>query len=98
VAIARGPPVLAADERFNQVIRPVSAVSPSAKQPQLKVVIGVMDADRQPIYETEGIVAQDIDGHKLGDRVPLRLSAFASAGADGTKYSVWLPRPAVEAP
>ncbi len=98
VAIARGPLVLAADERFNQVISPVSAVSPSEKQPQLKVVIGVMDADRQPVYETEGIVTHDIDGHKLGERVPLRLSAFASAGADGTKYSVWLPRPAVGAP
>jgi DUF1680 family protein len=98
VALVRGPLVLAADERFNPVVNPVSVVSPVGRQPQLKVVIGVVDADRQPVYETEGIVTHDINGHRLGDRVPLRLSAFASAGADGTRYSVWLPRPAVGTP
>ena len=97
VALARGPLVLAADERFNPVISPPSAVAPAGLQPALKALLNTRDADGLPVWETEGVVTRDIEGHRMGEHAPLRLSAFSGAGAEGTKYWVWLPRPAVNA-
>jgi len=93
LAVVRGPVVLAADERFNPSLSPLSAVALASQQPELRISTRMRDADGLPVYETEGVVMRDIEGRKAGERVTLRLSPFSSAGAEGTQFWVWLPRP-----
>jgi DUF1680 family protein len=96
VALVRGPQVLAVDARFNQVIQPLDLVTVASEKPQLKTAAGISDADGMPVYETEGVVTSDIEGYKAGARVPLRFVPFASAGAEGTPYHIWLTRPVTQ--
>jgi len=93
LAVVRGPVVLAADERFNPSLSPLSAVALASQRPELRISTRMHDADGLPVYETEGVVMRDIEGRKAGERVTLRLSPFSSAGAEGTQFWVWLPRP-----
>ena len=95
VALARGPQVLALDEQFNPVIKPLELVTIAQSIPRLNAVINLTDSDGLPVYETEGIVTSDIEGHRAGSRVPIRFLPFASAGASGSSYRVWLTRPPV---
>lgn len=55
------------------------------------------DADGFPTYETDAVVTRDIEKHRAGERVTLRLVPFASAGAYGHQFSVWLPKAGAEA-
>ncbi len=95
VALARGPQVLALDERFNQVIKPLELITIAQSIPRLSAVVNLTDSDGLPVYETEGIVTSDIEGHRAGTRIPIRFVPFASAGASGSSYRVWLSRPPV---
>ncbi len=92
-AIARGPQVLAVDELYNPDL-PISGVALAHQQPQLKTSATYRDADGLPVYETEAVVTQDTEKYKAGERVTLRLTSFASAGAHGHQFLVWLPRAA----
>ena len=90
IAVARGPVVLTVDELYNPDGVPISALALAARQPQLKTSLTYRDADGFPVYETDAVVSQDTEKYKVGEKVTLRLVPFASAGASGTQFSVWL--------
>ena len=90
VAVLRGPQVLALDEQFNPDLKPFPAVALTSAAPKLKANATLRDADGLPVYETEGIVRQDTEQHRAGERVTLRLTPFAVAGATGKELAVWL--------
>lgn len=96
IAIARGPVVLAVDELYNPGINsisgPISAIALASQQPQLKTSATYRDADGFPAYETDAVVMQDTEKYKAGERITLRLVPFASAGASGNQFSVWLSK------
>ncbi len=96
-AIAAGPLILAADQRFNPEFRPLSSVALFGEQIQLKTSLTYRSADDLPVYETEGIIVDQAENLKPGDRVILRLTPFASAGAYGDQFQVWLKRVASSA-
>ncbi|MCI0391755.1 MAG: hypothetical protein MOB07_23675 [Acidobacteria bacterium] len=87
----RGP--LAVDELYNPGIAPVSAIALISQQLQLKTSVTYRDADGFPAYETAAIVTPDTEKYRAGEMVTLRLVPFASAGAYGNHFSVWLRRP-----
>ncbi len=90
VAVLRGPQVLALDEQYNPDLKPFGAVALTSAAPKLKTNVGLRDADGLPVYETEGSVTRDTGQHRAGERVTLRLTPFASAGATGKELAVWL--------
>jgi len=90
LAIVRGPQVLAVDEQYNPGVNPISAVAISNRPPQLKTSVTYRDADGLPVFETQGITAQDTEKFRAGESVTLRLVPFASAGASGSQFTVWL--------
>ncbi len=92
IAVARGPQILAVDELYNPDLNPITAVALTSQPPQLRTSAIYRDADGLPVYETGGAVTQDTEKHKAGERVTLRLVPFASAGAHGHQFSVWLPK------
>lgn len=95
VALMFGPLVLAADERF----------LPADAQPLNAVTIPTTDADRLPLQRIvigdsgalwANETAFDTDGITLTEpprSFVLRLTDFAHAGAKGTAFAVWLPKP-----
>lgn len=91
VAVARGPVVLAVDELYNPDV-PISAIALTSGEPQLKTSVTYRDADGFPAYETDAVATQETERRKAGERVTLRLVPFASAGAYGHQFSVWLPK------
>lgn len=90
LAVVRGPQVLAADEQYNPGLDPISAAAIPNRPPQLKSSVSYRDADGLPVYEMQAVVSQDTEKFKAGERVSLRLVPFASAGASGSPYDVWL--------
>ncbi|HKC86847.1 MAG TPA: beta-L-arabinofuranosidase domain-containing protein [Blastocatellia bacterium] len=92
IAVARGPMVLAVDEQYNPGGAPISAIALTSQQPQLKTSVTYRDADGLPAYETAAIVTQDTGKYRAGEVVTLRLVPFASAGAYGNQFSVWLSK------
>jgi hypothetical protein len=62
----------------------------TSASPRLKTNVGLRDADGLPVYETEGVVRQDLEQHRAGERVTMRLTPFASAGATGKELAAWL--------
>ncbi len=92
IAVARGPVVLAVDELYNPDLKPAYAAALASQQPQLKTSVTYRDADGFPAYETDAVVTQDTEKHRAGERVTMRLVPFASAGAYGHQFSVWLPK------
>lgn len=90
VAVLRGPQVLALDEQYNANLKPFAALALMSQAPRLKTNVGLRDADGLPVYETEGVVRQDTRQHRAGERVTLRLTPFAAAGATGKELAVWL--------
>jgi DUF1680 family protein len=90
LAIVRGPQVLAVDEQYNPEINPISAVAVSNRPPQLKSSVTYRDADGLPVFETQGLITQDTEKFRAGESVTLRLVPFASAGASGSQFAVWL--------
>jgi hypothetical protein len=62
----------------------------SIRPPQLKSSVSYRDADGGPVYEMPAVVTQDTEMFKTGERITLRLVPFASAGASGREFSVWL--------
>ncbi len=93
IAIARGPIVLAVDELYNPGLDPITAVALTSRQPQLKTSVTYRDADGFPAYETNAVVTEDTEKYRAEEQVTLRLVPFASAGAYGNQFSVWLPTP-----
>ncbi len=93
IAVARGPVVFAVDELYNPGASPISALALTAQQPQLKPSVTYRDADGFPAYETTAIVTQDTERYRAGEMVTLRLVPFASAGAHGRHFSVWMSKP-----
>ncbi|MCI0387976.1 MAG: glycoside hydrolase family 127 protein [Acidobacteria bacterium] len=89
-AVARGPQVLAVDELYNPGLNNLSAIALTSRQPELKTSATYRDAEGLPVYETEATLTQDTETHKAGERILLRLVPFASAGAYGHQYAVWL--------
>jgi DUF1680 family protein len=92
IAVAHGPVVLAVDELYNPGFAPISAIALTSKQPQLKTSVTYRDADGFPAYETPAIVTQNTEKYRAGEMVTLRLVPFASAGAYGNHFSVWLSK------
>jgi DUF1680 family protein len=92
IAVARGPVVLAVDELYNPGLSPISVIALTSQQPQLKTSVTYRDADGFPAYETDAIVTQDTEKYRAGEMVTLRLVPFASAGANGNQFSVWLSK------
>jgi len=92
IAVAFGPLVLAVDELYNPGSAPISAIALTSRQPQLKTSVTYRDADGFPAYETAAILTQDTEKYRAGEKVTLRLVPFASAGAHGNHYSVWLSK------
>lgn len=90
LAVVRGPQVLAVDEQFNPGLSPISAVAISNRPPQLKSSLSYKDADGLPVFETQAVVTQDTEKFRAGERITLRLVPFASAGASGNPFAVWL--------
>ncbi|MEP7343107.1 MAG: beta-L-arabinofuranosidase domain-containing protein, partial [Acidobacteriota bacterium] len=90
LAIARGPQVLAVDEHFNTELGSITSVAISNRPPQLKSSVNYRDADGLPVFETQAVMAQESGKFRAGDRVTLRLVPFASAGASGSQFTVWL--------
>src|SRR5262245_6340940 len=91
IAVAVGPVVLAVDELYNPDL-PISSIVLSSQPPQLKPGVTYQDADGSPAFETEAIVTRETGKNGAGERVTLRLVPFASAGAYGNQFSVWLPK------
>jgi DUF1680 family protein len=91
VAILRGPMVLAADEYFNPDLTPLKDMALANPQPKLRPSVSLRDADGLPVYETEGVLMQQ-GSFTDGRRVTLKLVPFASAGALGKEFAVWLGR------
>ncbi len=92
VTIMRGPVVLAVDEYFNPDLAPLSALALASPQPRLRSLVSMRDTDDLPIYETDGVLMQN-GSFTQGRRVNLRLVPFASAGALGKEFTVWLNAP-----
>lgn len=92
LAVIRGPQVLAVDELFNPGLNPISVVALPNRAPQLKSSLTYRDADGLPVYEIQALINEDTEKFKAGERVTLRLSPFASAGASGSQFTVWLPQ------
>jgi uncharacterized protein len=90
VALVRGPQVLAVDEFYNSHLGSLSLVALANGQPQLKASAEFKDPDGLPVYETEGIITQDTEVYKAGERVTFRLVGFSSAGAQNREFAVWL--------
>ncbi len=90
LAIVRGPQVLAVDEQFNQELGSITSVAVSNRPPQLKSSVSYRDADGLPVFETQAVMSQESGKFRAGDRVTLRLVPFASAGASGSHFTVWL--------
>jgi DUF1680 family protein len=90
VAVVRGPQVLALDARFNPLLRSLEAVALGSSTPQLNPSLSTRDADGQPLYETEGVVLRDLEGYRAGDRIVLRFSPYAAAGASGSTFTAWI--------
>ncbi len=90
VALARGPQVLAIDELYNPGLSPFTAIALTNPKPQLRTSATYRDADGLPVYETDVVVTQDTKKHKAGERATMRLVPFASAGAHGHQFAVWL--------
>ena len=90
VALIRGPEVLALDEQYNPDLKPFTALALTNSSPRLKTNVGLRDADGLPVYETEGVLRQDTGQRRAGERVTLRLTPFAAAGATGKELAVWL--------
>jgi hypothetical protein len=64
----------------------------TSQQPQLITSVTYRDADGFPAFETAAIVTQDTEKYRAGEKVTLRLVPFASAGAYGNYFSVWLSK------
>lgn len=92
VALVRGPQVLALDEIYNPGLSPLSAIALTNQQPEFKTSITYRDPDGLPVYESDAVMTRDTEKRKAGERVTLRLVPFASAGAHGHQYVVWLSR------
>jgi DUF1680 family protein len=92
IAIARGPVVLAVDELYNPDLRAPSAIALTSQQPQLNFSATYRDADGFPVCETEAVITQDTEKYRAGERITLRLVPFASAGARGGQFSVWMSK------
>jgi uncharacterized protein len=90
VALVRGPQVLAIDEFYNSHLSSLSLVALENSQLQLRTSAVYKDADGLPVYETEGIITQETEIYKVGDRVTLRFVGFSSAGAENKEFLVWL--------
>jgi len=90
IALARGPQVLAVDEFYNSHLSSPTLVTLANNEPRLRVSGEYRDQDGLPVYETEGIITQDSELHKVGDRVTFRLVGFSSAGAQNKEFAVWL--------
>ncbi|HEX9002059.1 MAG TPA: beta-L-arabinofuranosidase domain-containing protein [Blastocatellia bacterium] len=90
LAVVRGPQVLAVDEQYNPGLNLISAAAISIRPPQLKSSVSQRDADGGPVYETPAVLMQDTEMFKTGERITLRLVPFASAGASGREFGVWL--------
>jgi hypothetical protein len=56
----------------------------------LKSSVNYRDADGLPVFETQAVMAQESGKFRAGDRVTLRLVPFASAGASGSQFTVWM--------
>jgi uncharacterized protein len=91
-AVVRGPQVLAIDELYNSELIPLSAVALSSQQRQVTTSVIHRDPDGLPVYQTEGIMTQETGKYKTGERVKLQLIPFASAGAQGHQFAVWMRR------
>jgi uncharacterized protein len=91
-AVVRGPQVLAIDELYNPELIPLSAVALSSQQRQVTTSVIHRDPDGLPVYQTEGIMTQETGKYKTGERVKLQLIPFASAGAQGHQFAVWMRR------
>ncbi len=94
LALLRGPLVLAVDGRFLPAdVQQISAVTvPTEDAAQLPLqIVPIGDAGalwgNEVAFDTEGIVKG------TGQRFVLRLTDFAHAGAKGSPFTVWLPRP-----
>ena len=94
LALMRGPLVLAVDERFLPAdAHPLEAITvpteDAAQLPLPVVPLGDTGAlwGNEVAFDTEGIVKG------MQQRFILRLTDFAHAGANGTTFAVWLPRP-----
>jgi DUF1680 family protein len=92
IAVLRGPVVLAVDEHFNPEPTPLLAIALASSQPKLRPSVSLHDADGLLVYETDGVLMQN-GSFTEGRRVTLRLVPFASAGAAGKEYAVWLNAP-----
>lgn len=94
-AVLRGPQALAVDQLLNPGLSPLTAAAITASPPALSTSLTYMDAEGKPVYETEAIVQEEAEKFNPGERIALRLSPFATAGAYGHPFSVWL-KPAVQ--
>lgn len=90
IAVARGPQVLAADKLYNPELDSLAAVALLHKEPELKASLTYRDPDGLPVYETQAVITQESERFKVGERITLRLAPFASAGANGQPFIVWL--------
>lgn len=92
LALVRGPLVLSLDQRFNPELGEISPnVRPAEDPPLLKTSVQYRTPEGVPVFETDGIVTAPTGKLAAGDRVPLRFTPFASAGASGDPYLIWLP-------
>ncbi|NOT60829.1 MAG: hypothetical protein HOP19_11470, partial [Acidobacteria bacterium] len=80
-------------DALNPGLTPLTALSLATPRPTLTPHASLQDADGNPVYETSVVLTQDTANRKRGDRVTVRLSAFAAAGATGKEYAVWLGAP-----
>ncbi|MFN4180882.1 MAG: glycoside hydrolase family 127 protein [Armatimonadota bacterium] len=92
LALMYGPLVLAADERFlPKEMKSLDEITAMlAKELSLKVAsVNSSDAlwDDERVFEAEGVLPTDPQ-----QRITLRLTDFAHAGAKGTRFVIWLPR------
>jgi len=90
VAVVRGPQVLAVDELYNPDLKPISAAAISNRPPHLKSSVTYRDADGLPVYEAPAVITEDTEKYKAGENITLRMVPFASAGANGNRFTVWL--------
>src|SRR5262249_54492708 len=92
IPLARGPIALALGEHSTPGGAPIPEIAFTPQQPQLKTSVTYRDADGLPAYETAAIVTQDTGKYRAGEVVTLRIVPFASAGAYGNPFSVWLSK------
>jgi DUF1680 family protein len=86
--LARGPQVLAFDEKFNPSPILQRGYRIQRIQPFPRVISGFSDDDKHPVYSLSTI--RYLENGK-NDTVPILLNPFSSSGAHGTSYNVWLP-------